>query len=113
MASKEELTERQRYWLGHVEACERSGQTTKAYAEAHGVSTSMMYSWRKEFTLRGVLPKRSETRQAKGFDRVAVIGTEAASSTWRIELANGVRIGFSAPVDEATLSAVLRAASRL
>lgn len=113
MASKDELTERQRYWLGHVEACERSGQTTKAYAEVHGLSTSMMYSWRKEFTIRGVLPKRSKTRQAKGFDRVAVIGTEAASSAWHIVLPNGVQIGFSGPVDEARLSAVLTAASRL
>lgn len=35
MVLRDELTERQRYWLDHIEACERSGQTTKAYTEAH------------------------------------------------------------------------------
>lgn len=73
----------------------------------------MMYSWRKSLTVRGALAKRSNTRQVKGFDRVAVIGTKASSSGWHMVLANGVHISFSTPVDEATLSAVLRAASRL
>jgi len=49
-----ELTERQQYWLDHIQACEESGDTTKAYAEVHGLSVSMMYSWRKELTMRGV-----------------------------------------------------------
>lgn len=66
MASKDELTERQRYWLGHVEACERSGQTTKAYAEVHGLSTSMMYSWRKELTNPGRVAEAIEDASGKG-----------------------------------------------
>ena len=105
------LTERQRYWLEHLEACERSGETTKAYAKAHGLSPSMMYSWRKELTIRGVWSRRCGMSRPSTFDRVEVVGEASPLlSTWRIVLPNGVQIGFSGIVDEAGLAAVLGAA---
>jgi len=112
MTRQGELTERQRYWLDHLEACERSGQTTKGYAEAHGLSVSMMYSWRKELTIRGVWSRRCGMSRPSAFDRVEVVG-EASPSTWWILLPNGVRIGSSGVVDEVGLAAVLRAANAL
>ena len=113
MRRQAELTERQRYWLDHLEACERSGETTKAYAEAHGLSVSMMYSWRKELTMRGVWSRRSDISRPSRFDRVEVFNEPVLSSTWQILLPNGVQIGFSGTVDEAELALVLRAANAL
>lgn len=113
MASHDELSERQRYWLEHLEACERSGQTTKAYAQAHGLSVSMMYSWRKKLVRGGILVRSLGTSAGKGFARVQVVGRESAASEWRIGLPNGVQIGFSGAVDEALLTTVLGVVSRL
>ena len=113
MASKGKSRERERYWREHLEACDRSGLTTKAYAEAHGLSTSMLYSWRRELADRGVLVKGSKGRQSSDFARIEVIAQEPVSNTWHILLPNGVQLGFSGSVDEATLSSVLSAASRL
>lgn len=113
MASHDELSERQRYWLEHLEACERSGQTTKAYAQAHELSISMMYSWRKKLVRRGIWVRSLGTSVAKGFARVQVVDTESPVSEWRIALPNGVQIGFSGAVDEALLTTVLGVVRRL
>jgi hypothetical protein len=113
MASRGKSRERERYWREHLEACDRSGLTTKAYAEAHGLSTSMLYSWRRELASRDVLCKRAKVREPSGFARVEVIAPEPRSGEWHILLPNGVQIGFSGSVDEAALTSVLTAASRL
>ena len=113
MTSRDELSERQQYWLDHLEACERTGQTTKAYAQAHGLSISMMYSWRKKLVHRGILSRCSGTSLAKGFARVQVVDTQSPASEWNIVLLNGVQIGISGAVDEASLSTVLGVVSRL
>ena len=113
MAEEAGLTERQRYWRDHLAACAASGQTTKAYAKAHGLSVSMMYSWRKELVTRGVLARRPGGHEPRGFDRVRVVDSVRSPGTWHIVLPNGVEVGFSGVVVEATLDAVLRAAKRL
>jgi hypothetical protein len=38
------LTEHQRYWLKHVQACEASGKSIAAYAREHGLEAKAMYS---------------------------------------------------------------------
>jgi hypothetical protein len=40
----QELTERQQYWLSHIEACEASGESLKGYAEAHGFAAGAIYA---------------------------------------------------------------------
>jgi hypothetical protein len=107
------LTERQRYWRDHLSACEISGQTTKAYARAHGLSVSMMYSWRRKLVRRGAWPERPGLGGVSGFTRVRIADAGYPLSTWCLVLPNGVQIGFSGAVDEAALEAVLRAAQRL
>jgi hypothetical protein len=113
MSGVEELTERQRYWRDHLAACEASGQTTKAYAKAHGLSISMMYSWRRKLVRRGVWSKRSNLTGGSGFTRVRISDAGYASGTWHLVLPNGVQIGFTGAVDEAALDAVLQVAHRL
>ena len=41
------LTERQRYWLKHIHACDAAGQTSVDYAQAHGINVKSLYSARK------------------------------------------------------------------
>jgi hypothetical protein len=113
MTLRRELTERQRYWLDHIESCEQLGQSTKAYAELHGLSVSMMYSWRKKLSAKGVLSDRTKSCGPSRFERVRVVGAEPLCGECCITLPNGVQIGFSGAVDGGLLSTVLHAASRL
>jgi len=96
------LSERQRYWLERVRECEESGQTTKAYAEAHALSTSALYTWRKRLAQRGLWPV-----QAGRFERVQVSALTRSVSEWRITLPNGVQVEFSGSVSGAEMSRVL------
>ena len=41
------LTERQRYWLDHVQTCAASGKTIAEYAADQGVSASTMSAGKK------------------------------------------------------------------
>lgn len=98
------LSERQQYWLERVRECEESGLTTKAYAEAHALSTSALYAWRKRLSQWGLW-----SSQASRFERVQVSTLTRSSSEWRITLPNGVQVEFCGSVDGAQLSRVLAA----
>ncbi|MDH3281660.1 MAG: hypothetical protein OEQ18_11090 [Gammaproteobacteria bacterium] len=96
---------KQGYWLERIRECEESGQTTKAYADAHSLSVTAMYTWRKRLVKRGLWPSRSER-----FGRVQLTDVGRSSSEWRITLPNGVQVEFSGSVNGAEVSAVLCAA---
>jgi len=102
------LTERQRYWLEQVQACEASGKTIAEYAAEHDLAAQAMYAGKKMLVKKGVLPP---TRPAR-FQRAQVAGP-VVSSEWRIHLPNGVSVAFSGAVDAATLTTVLNTAATL
>ena len=96
------LTERQRYWLEHIQACEASGKSIVEYAATQGIAARAMYAGKKALVQKGVLPKTQTAR----FQRVQVMEA-AASSQWRIGLPNGVSVAFAGEVDAKTLTTVL------
>jgi len=102
------LTERQRYWLEHVQACETSGKTVAEYAADHGLAAQAMYAGKKMLVKKGVLPPTRPSR----FQRAQVVGAVVASE-WRIQLPNGVSVTFSGVVDACALTKVLSAAATL
>lgn len=102
-----ELTERQRYWLEQIRACEATGESVKAYASAHGFAAGAMYAAKKVLIRKGLLPQ-SPAR----FQRVHT-PAPGRGNEWRIELANGAVVGFSGAVDAGALSTVLNAVARL
>ncbi len=102
------LTQRQRYWLEHLQACETSGKTIAEYAAELGVTARAMYEGKKTLKKKGVLPGRHLAR----FQRVQVMEA-AVSGQWRIGLANGVSVAFAGAVDARTLSTVLSTAASL
>ena len=104
---KQELTERQRYWLSHIEACEASGESLKAYAEAQGFAAGAIYAAKKVLIRKGLLGQ-SPAR----FQRVHAAAPDSGRE-WRVELPNGATVGFSGVVDGAALSAVLQVVARL
>jgi hypothetical protein len=100
------LTERQRYWLQHIQACEASGKSIAAYSAEQGIAARAMYGGKKVLVKKGVL---ATTRPAR-FQRVQ--GMEAAvSNQWRIGLPNGVSVAFAGEVDAQALTAILHSAA--
>lgn len=102
------LTERQHYWLGHVQACEASGKTIAEYASEHGITAQAMYAGKKMLVKKGELPRTRRTR----FQRVQVVGP-VVGSEWRIQLPNGVSVAFAGSVDARTLTTILNTAAAL
>ncbi len=102
------LTERKRYWLEHVQACEASGETIAEYAAEHGLAAQAMYAGKKTLVRKGVLPPMRPVR----FQRAQVVAP-VAGSEWRIYLPDGVSVAFSGSVDAATLTTVLNTAATL
>ena len=110
------LTERDRYWLGHQKACDRSGLTAKAYARKHRLSIHALYQARKRLRALGALevggtqPSKARPRSSGGFARVEVAATRPR---FRVRLPNGALVEWegAAGVDE--LARVLGAVSQL
>jgi hypothetical protein len=102
------LTERQRYWLEHVQACAASGKTIAEYAADHNLAAQAMYAGKKLLVKKGVLPRMRSARLQRAQVIGAVVGSE-----WHIQLPNGVSVIFSGAVDAATLTTVLNSAATL
>lgn len=104
--SEVELTERQQFWLEHLRACAKANQTTKDYAQAHGLSVKAMYSARKDLAQRGT-PKITAP-----FARVQV-APSPLTTQWSVQLPNGTTVSFSGAVDGKALHTILQAAASL
>jgi hypothetical protein len=104
------LTERQRYWVKHIGACDSAGQTSVDYAREHGLNVKSLYSARKALAEKGELPRLQPPR----FQKAEVSSSHLhRDSQWRIQLPNGVAIEFGGQVDAKTLSMVLSTTASL
>ena len=109
MDEKEQaLTERQRYWLGHIKACAVSGKSVAAYASDHGFHAHAMYGAKKTLVRKGVLPRTDRAAFQRVQTESVVVGSE-----WHIRLPNGVAVDFSGTVDAGSLSTVLHTVAGL
>ncbi len=100
------LTDNQRHWLAHLQACEASSKGIAAYAAEHGLDVKAMYTGKKVLVKKGVLPRTRRRRFARAQAKAAV-----TDNAWRIGLPNGVSIAFSGAVDAKALNTVLTAAA--
>ena len=100
------LTERQRFWLKHVQACEASGKSIAAYSAEQGIAAHAMYGGKKVLVKKGVLATARPAR----FQRVQVMEAPV-SNQWRIGLPNGVSVAFTGEVDAQALTAILHSAA--
>lgn len=96
------LTEKQREWLAHIRACESSGDTMRAYAQARGVGLRTFYSWKYRL---GVLDGGEPTPD---FRRVAIRMAGSGDQAVRVRLPNGVVIEAGTGVDVHRLSALVK-----
>jgi len=107
-----ELSERQQYWLAHIQACEAAGQSTLEYARAHGFESRAMYKARQLLVEKGAWSIKASGRKSNRFQR-AQVAVPQMDNQWRIQLPNGVVVAFSGEVNTKALSEVLKITAAL
>lgn len=103
-----QLTEKQQHWLGHVNACRRSGQSTRSYAEANGLSLAALYNWTSVLRSKGVLdaPVRGS---GKLFRQAAVV--DGGGGRCHVVLPTGLMLEFDDRAEPAWVAALVQALS--
>ena len=108
---EQSLTERQRYWMDHLRACEATGKTMRAYASETGIDARSLYGAKKRLVKRGVLSAEKRSVGVE-FSRARVLGV-AAHGDCRVQFPNGITVTFSATVEGGALSKILSAVATL
>jgi len=105
--SKTVITERQQYWLDHVEAADAFNRTLVEYAKVEGLKVKDLYQWKTILTRRGFLAGKVE---APAFVPVRETGTTSKAA---LVLPNGARLELSGSLDAETVKSLVFAASEL
>ncbi len=109
-----DLSDKQRIWLEHVEACVAGGGSMKAYADRQGLDLQSFYLWKGRLKKLGLVDVASDAERrvtgAAAIVPVAISTTSdrRAAARMRIELASGIRIEAPQDVDVDVLCDLLR-----
>ena len=105
------LSDKQRAWLNHVEACAAEGASMKAYAEQHGLDLQDFYFWKGRLRKIGLIDPAPPANIEPACIMPAGVPCNAGKAC--IQLSNGVSIECPGDVDVTALVALLAAAMRL
>jgi hypothetical protein len=108
------LSDKQRGWLCHIEACELASVSMKAYAEQHALDLQSFYLWKGRLKKLGVIdtaPERRSLDPVRVHPAVPILVKVPGKTC--IQLANGVSIEAPSDFDVASLSELLAVAMRL
>ena len=116
---RRELTERDRFWLRHLERQAAGAETSKAYAAREKLSICALYQARMRLTARGAwlaAPARKSSRPVVvapvAFTRLALPAPAPAAVACRLRLSSGMVLEWSAlPPVELLVDLVARMAS--
>lgn len=102
------LTDKQQFWLKHLNHYESFTGSLKEYAQAHNLKPSDLYSWRKILRKKGLIPEIPQSTSSPKFSRVML--NPAAVGSPSIELrAAKVSMTFRQLPDPQWLANVLKA----
>lgn len=113
-AGRRELTERERFWLRHLERQEAGAETSKAYAGREKLSISALYQARMRLVAQGAWPAASARKGSPpkaatpvGFTRLALPAPAPATVACRLRLSSGMVVEWSAPPPVELLAGLL------
>jgi len=102
------LTEKQQFWLEHVQACDKSGLSMKAYAHTNELSVGSFYTWKKTLRRKGVIAD-SQADAPQLFRKAVVVDSSHARAS--ALLPSGLVLEFDDSTDPLWVARVLRALS--
>lgn len=94
--------------LAEIDACEKSGESLKGYAERRGLSVHMLYQAKKIARQQGLLPPyrsgkpvpdRSKKTRAPRFVEASVATVRQPQAVWRLRFAGGEVLESNTPLD--------------
>ena len=102
------VTPRQRFWREHLNACREQGLSLKAYARAHDLSVSALY------TANSALKRRTlSTKRTAPAPKLVPVRLAPASSMVRVLLPNGLVVELPESIDPERARALLASARAL
>ncbi len=93
------ITQRQRYWLDHLNTAATSGGSLVDYAAAHQLKAKHLYGWKTRLIIAGHLP---DTRKGKKPGFVSVVPTRN-TPTASLFMPNGFRLELQGTIDRGLL----------
>mgnify|MGYP001821787157 FL=1 len=104
------FTERQQYWLDHIQAADDFDGSIADYARSEGLKPKELYSWKGILARRGFLSVPAPDENSGGFVRVIAPARPMGMS---LVLPNGVRLEWHGDLGSEQLEALVLTASRL
>ncbi len=96
------LTDKQRYWLTHIEHCQEAGQSLASYAQENSLDLNALYRWKSALRKRGCFGTAAAAASTL-FTRVAVEQrSRVEGATIQVRFPNGCVLQSDA-MDETTL----------
>lgn len=103
------ITERQQFWLDHIQAADAFDGSIADYARSEGLKPKELYSWKGILARRGLLDNCPDENSG-GFVRVIAPARPLGMS---LVLPNGVRLEWHGDLGPERLEALVLTASRL
>lgn len=100
------LTEKQRFWLEHVKACNESGQSMRAYARACDLNGTAFYNWKSILRRKGVL---GESPMEPRLFRKATVVEGRTLGHCRLVLPTGLTLEFDSSAEPDWVAELVRA----
>ncbi len=99
------LTQKQQYWLEHIQQAHATGQSLSDYAAQHDLRLKALYQYRWLLRKKGVL---DEADQAPAFVKVSPPVVPIPQTTVTVHFPNGIRVELAghAPALSALLTQV-------
>jgi hypothetical protein len=88
----EELKERQRYWLQHLQAAGARAVSLAEYARIEHLDSDALYRWRALFKRKGVITAKECADPAVGFSAVRVANGGTALSAVTVHVGSVLQI---------------------
>ena len=104
------LTPTQRFWLGHVEACEAEGVSMKSYAERHELKLQSFYCWKGQLKKRGFLSSTLPSTDDRAMLPVTFVVPPEPRPSARVSFTNGITIEVPSGVSPEALARLIGAA---
>jgi len=110
---EQELTEVQRFWLTHYQACQMASQSLAEYAREHGLAVKSFYYWKRRLRqLKAIEPESQRQSPQPTFHSVRVRRAQVVEAACRLHFPNGMSCELI-DIDEPGLERLLVTVSRL
>lgn len=100
------LTDKQRFWLDHLKACEASGQSMRQYANSHELDVTAFYNWKATLRRKGVIGNRPAK---SGLFRKAHVVNGRTLGRCRVVLPTGLALEFDSSAEPVWVAQLVRA----